>query len=44
MKAEPREFMAGCAWGLGGGSGLAWGGDVMDRQGIAWDVTFRDSG
>jgi hypothetical protein len=44
IRVESRELTAGCRYRLGGRSRLRQGGDVMDRQGMAWDVTFHDSG
>jgi hypothetical protein len=42
MGAESRELAAGCRWELGSGSGLGWDGDLMEGQGVAEDVTFRN--
>jgi hypothetical protein len=44
MRVESRELMVGCGQGLRGGSGLGWGGHMMDTQGMAWDTTFYDLG
>jgi hypothetical protein len=43
MGAESREPVAGCGRELGSGSGLGRDGDVVEGQGMAEDMTFRDS-
>jgi alpha-amylase/alpha-mannosidase (GH57 family) len=35
--------VVGCGRGLGSGGRLGWDGDMMERQGVAGDMTFRHS-
>jgi hypothetical protein len=44
MRAESRELMVGCGWGLRDRSRLGQEGNTMDGQGMAEDVTFHDLG